>query len=374
MIIIGFFVVLYASPSHIYAQVTKVVSNKGKEVITPGILISYHNEEIGTTNCTSCHEYFNSLQSAKCLKYHKDIQKIIAEGQGYHGTLTEQCSGCHPDLCHNLARFSLLGKHHALECKKCHMKQVKGNNRTKIKYTNLDFEFCASCHLNTHPELTYDKDCLSYHTMQGWSREHLIFSHNQDSQFKLVEKHAEVPCEKYHKTIFKRDKIVQVKITNIGKHCKDCHNDPHNEQFTAECFYCHSEKGWKDLRPGKIHTVDSAFPLKGLHFKVICHKTLHSITVLAQARFVGVSHECASCHNDPHNGQMTHSCKTCHMEQGWKGENLLFVHNKHSLYKIKDLHRHISYSLCHLSDNHKIVRYRPMQNECNSCHKILIIL
>ncbi len=462
-ITIGSFVILYVGAGNIYAQITKVVSNKGREVITPGKLISYHNDEIDAKHCASCHEYFNSPPSGKCLKCHKDIQRILAEGRGYHGAFTEQCSICHTDhkgldakiieldhdsFDHDLANYSLLGKHRGLECGKCHLKQAKGTALAKIRYTNLDSASCASCHLNPHPGLAHDKDCLSCHTMRGWSRGQLIFKHNLDSQFKLVEKHAGVSCEKCHKTIIKRDKIVQVKLTNIGKHCKDCHDDPHNGQFIAECYYCHSEKGWKDLRPGKIHTADSTFPLKGLHLKVKCwecHKPLHSETAPAPVKFVGLSHKCGSCHNDPHKGQMaypcatchteqgwkdenllfahnkhslfalkgahskvkcdechkhansqakfsealfaglshecgschkdphrgqmSHSCKTCHIEKGWKGDNLLFVHNQHSIYKIKDLHSHVSCSSCHLSGNDKIVRYRPLQNECNSCHK-----
>jgi len=459
---IGFIVVWHVGPGLIFAQLTKVVSNGGREVITPGKLISYHNAETDTKHCTSCHEYFNSPQSCKCLKCHKEIKRILANRQGYHGTLTEQCSVCHKEhkgldakmitldtntFDHKLARFSLLGKHHDLECRKCHLKNVKETDQTRIKYTNLDFELCASCHQNPHPGLTDDKDCLSCHTMHGWSRKQLKFKHNRDSQFKLVDKHSQVSCEKCHKTILEKDKIVQVKLTNVGKHCKDCHDDPHDGQFKAECLYCHSEKGWKDLRPGKIHMADSTFPLKGMHSKIKCdecHKPLHSKKVLAQAKFVGLSHECASCHKDPHKGQMTHPCKTCHTEQGWKGknllfvhdkhssfklkgnhskvqcekchkpqhtkgelskvrfaglshecalchkgphreqishtcktchvekgwkgDNLLFVHNKHSVHKIKDLHRHVSCSSCHLSGRDKIVRYKPLQKECNLCH------
>jgi len=89
--------------------------------------------------------------------------------------------------------------------------------------------------------------------------------------------------------------------------------------------------------------------------------------VLANARFVGLAKNgCASCHKDPHNGQMHSACNTCHSEQGWTGKFLLFSHEKDSEFRMDRIHADLACSSCHKTASAKI--FGPLPKTCESCH------
>ena len=376
----------YVGFNKVKIQVSRIAADYGRELILPGMLISVHAEEPEAKECTSCHNYFNTPPSTKCLKCHKEITKVVNNNQGYHGTLKGPCRDCHVEhkglnadivlldtksFNHDNTRYVLDGKHRTLGCAKCHKQSDKKTEGIKSKYIDLKFENCIECHQNPHPNFKDDGDCLSCHTMNGWLRNQLVFDHNQDSKYKLEGKHIQIACEKCHFTIAGEKVASEVKLTNIGAKCKDCHDDIHKSQFQKGCESCHSEYGWKGPWIVDSHSAGSAYPLTGKHIKlkcIECHKLPNENAKLADAKLAGLSHECSSCHDDIHKNQITHNCETCHNEHGWKGSNLLFVHNRHSSYKLDNLHKHVSCSLCHLSDKNKIVQYKPLPQKCDTCH------
>lgn len=378
--------VWYVGIDRVKIQVCKIAGNYGRELILPGMLVSVHAEEPDAKECTSCHNYINPPPSTKCLKCHKEISNVINKNQGYHGTLQGQCRDCHVEhnglhadiilldsksFNHDNTRYILDGKHRVLECVECHNQPEKKTDRIKSKYIDLKFESCIDCHQNPHPNFKDDGDCLSCHTMDGWLRNQLVFDHNQDSKYKLEGKHIEIACEKCHFTIAGEKVASEVKLTNIGNNCKDCHDDLHKDQFQKGCESCHSEYGWKGPWIVDSHSADSAYPLIGKHINlqcIECHKLPNKNAKLAEAKLAGLFHECSSCHDDIHKNQITHNCAICHNEHGWKGNNLLFVHNQHSSYKLDDLHKHVLCSLCHFPDKNKIIQYKPLPQKCDTCH------
>ena len=458
--------VWYIGFGQVKSQVVKVAGNNGREVILPGKLVSGHAEEPKAKHCTACHNFLNSPPSDKCLKCHEEIQTVMDNRQGYHGNLNGKCRTCHSEhkglaanifsldpkaFNHENSRYSLLGKHQDLDCVKCHSVPDKKTKQVKTKYIGLEFETCIQCHENPHPNIKDKNDCLSCHTMRGWSKDKLVFDHNQDSQYKLEGKHIEVSCKKCHPSSSKEKGATMVKLINIGSECGDCHDDIHKRQFKKKCKSCHMEDGWKAPWLAEFHGADSAYPLRGAHGKVKCsdchklpdkdaklanakfsglshecsschddphegqfkkkcqschledswkgpwlvefhgvnssyplkgahnkvkcvdcHKLPGKDAKLANAKFSGLSHKCSSCHDDPHKGQITHSCEICHQAQGWKERDLLFVHNQHSSYKLDNLHAVISCSLCHLPDEAKVIQYRPLPLKCDQCHTDIV--
>ncbi|HHT9115048.1 MAG: cytochrome b/b6 domain-containing protein [Planctomycetes bacterium] len=380
----------YAGFDRVKLQIIKIANNGAREALLPGLLISAHAEEPDAKQCTSCHNYLNSPPASKCLKCHQEILAVINNNQGYHGALMGQCRTCHTehkglqaditsldvkDFNHENARFSLEGKHRDLECRSCHKQQNKNNELTSTKFIGLPFETCTECHRNPHPDSKDNYDCLACHTMDGWTRKQLIFDHNQNSKYKLEGEHIAISCEKCHFTTYEEKVVSQVKLINIGSKCIDCHDDIHKGQFQKECQSCHSEHGWKGTWLVDSHGADSAYPLNGMHNKlkcIECHKLPHENAKLAESKLAGLSHECSSCHDDIHNGQMNHTCEICHNEHGWKGRNLLFDHNQHSLSKLDNLHAHVSCNLCHLPDKDKIIRYSPLPQQCDTCHTDIV--
>ena len=382
--------VWYIGFDQVKSQIGKVAGNNGREVILPGMLVSGHAEEPDAKHCTACHDFLNSPPSQKCLKCHEEIQTVMDNHLGYHGTLNGECRICHSEhkgltanilsldskaFNHENARFPLLGKHQDLDCEKCHGMPDKNTKSVRIKYIGLEFETCIQCHQNPHPNIKDNNDCLSCHTMRGWSKEQLVFDHNQNSQYKLEGKHIEVSCKKCHLTSTDDNEVVSVKLKDIGSECGDCHDDIHKGQFEKKCQSCHFEDGWKDPWLAEFHGAESSYPLKGAHDRVKCvdcHKLPGKDAKFAYAKFTELSHECSSCHDDPHEGQFKKQCQSCHLEDSWKGPWLAEFHGADSAYPLKGAHDKVKCVDCHkLPDKDAKLahaKFAGLSSKCSSCH------
>jgi cytochrome b subunit of formate dehydrogenase len=374
-------------PDRFILQVHKWAQSYGTLSLMPGPLTLSHAEAITERQCLKCHNLKSRPDSEKCIKCHEIIAERIRNSSGYHGKLTGPCIDCHtehqgPDadirlldkaaFNHKQANFHLSEKHASLACKECHKARspdsLTTNTTEKIRYIGLAYETCLACHENSHQD-SRTEECLKCHISNSWQREDLTFDHNRDSQFKLRGKHVTLACEKCHNTSSDSgDEFFR--LYDIGMECKDCHADPHAGQFEQKCNECHSELDWKGQLNKTFHTADSGFPLNGKHAALTCdkcHIPANDNLKLASATFIGLGTKCLSCHEDPHNAQMSHSCSTCHSEQGWKGMYLLFSHNEHSAFKLDLLHARYSCDTCH-TNTPQATRYRPLEKHCESCH------
>lgn len=302
----------YAGFDRVKLQIIKIANNGAREALLPGMLISAHAEEPDAKQCTSCHNYLNSPPSDKCLKCHQEILAVINNNQGYHGSLTGQCRTCHTEhkglladitsldvkgFNHESARFSLEGKHRDLECRSCHKQQNKNNERTRTKFIGLPFETCTECHRNPHPDSKDNYDCLTCHTMAGWTRKQIIFDHNQNSKYKLKGEHIAILCEKCHVTTYDGKVVSQVKLINIGSKCIDCHDDIHNGQMNHTCEICHNEHGWKGGNLLFDHNQHSSSKLDKLHARVSCN-LCHLPDKDKIIRYSPLPRQCDTCHTD----------------------------------------------------------------------------
>jgi hypothetical protein len=99
--------------------------------------------------------------------------------------------------------------------------------------------------------------------------------------------------------------------------CASCHADVHAGQLGAACERCHTLEAPKFAVAAFAHDK-TRFPLTGKHAPVAC-ATCHPVQTAAYPagtatarHFAGVGTQCASCHQDPHAGQLTQGCETCH--------------------------------------------------------------
>ncbi len=147
-------------------------------------------------------------------------------------------------------------------------------------------------------------------------------------------------------------------------------------QLTGACASCHADHKGRDadLRNLDTRTFNhqlARFSLQGAHRALECDQchVQHS-GAAGQRRFVGIetSDGCAQCHADPHAGQFQpKSCTDCHNEQGWKGKQLLFDHNRDATFKIDALHGGVACASCHKeSEGHR--QFRLLATNCESCH------
>jgi hypothetical protein len=71
--------------------------------------------------------------------------------------------------------------------------------------------------------------------------------------------------------------------------------------------------------------------------------------------------QCASCHEDPHEGNLADDCTSCHSQDKWQVEK--FDHSKTD-FLLKDKHQDVSCQSCHVKDV-----AAPLGKQCSNCHK-----
>lgn len=97
------------------------------------------------------------------------------------------------------------------------------------------------------------------------------------------------------------------------------------------------------------HGRDSKFPLVGGHARLDCEKCHPRRTTETpmQVRLFDVGKSCQDCHADPHAGQMSSPCGTCHAETGWTGNSLVFSHGQYISFALDKLHSAVTCAACH---------------------------
>ena len=118
------------------------------------------------------------------------------------------------------------------------------------------------------------------------------------------------------------------------------------------------------------------FLLEGKHNFIRCNGC-HITEEKDFIKFSQLPKECSSCHEDIHKGQFKDAknktdCSTCHRPVDWFAEK--FDHEIHSTFKLKGAHSNVACEKCHKTDNVLgiiIVRYKPLNSECKSCHSDL---
>ncbi len=119
--------------------------------------------------------------------------------------------------------------------------------------------------------------------------------------FALTGSHARLECESCHATSV---------TAALPKTCGGCHrnDDPHEGRLGATCGNCHRSTAWQQTKFD--HVAVSGFALAGAHADLQC-TVCHQESIDAP-----LARECAACHGttDPHNGQLSGRCETCHAE------------------------------------------------------------
>lgn len=186
---------------------------------------------------------------------------------------------------------------------------------------------------------------------------------------KLTKPHAKIEskCQQCHLHFDKE---------NQSPLCLDCHKDINSdlkqeqgfhsnivEAEIKQCNGCHTDHKGRDFN---ITSLDRAhfdhnkteFPLKNSHLALICsdcHKSTDK-----NFRVPLKAEKCVSCHDDPHQGELTGSCTQCHDEKQW--QKTTFDHEKTN-FLLKDKHKDISCQSCHVNDVAV-----EIGSQCVTCH------
>lgn len=286
-------------------------------LVSPGDLARAHAHLEGLAECTSCHSGLRGTPDALCLECHDRVAERRAARIGVHGGFEGRCAGCHAE--HRGVEADLLG---------------------------LDRE---------------------------------SFNHEQ-ALFSLGGAHREVDCERCH--VRPDPQTGRERFQTLGlahARCSDCHADPHAEGFAAgrDCGACHGEASWavatarSGLEPapsGFDHDRDTRFPLEGRHASVPCEgcHTPERSALEASGELVpgrAAPRDCASCHEDVHQGALGPDCATCHVSAAWRGPGAVFDHARHTDFPLDALHAPLACGSCH-----EDARFRARGRACEDCH------
>ncbi len=236
---------------------------------------------------------------------------------------------------------------------------------------------CNQCHADPHVP-TLGSQCDKCHRTDGWTGRSLLFVHNRDTSFRLEDAHAALDCRQCHAMPSPDTPLALAKFVGTSATCSGCHADPHRGQLSQQCTNCHRPTRWTGREMTFQHNRDSTFLLRGAHEDLACDKCHQPIAAtstgpsgardhLASAQFKPLLHTCADCHRDPHEGQFDRSCLACHTEQGFGRQNLQFVHNRDSRFKLDADHQDVACASCHEQSPTRTI-YRGTSTLCQQCH------
>jgi hypothetical protein len=188
---------------------------------------------------------------------------------------------------------------------------------------------------------------------------------------------AQLKCLECHTEI--RERVTQrrgmhavwVNANGTSKDCARCHSEHNGADFQLV--------HWEPSREALDHSKTS-FALTGKHAGVACANCHKADFIPAPARpgilvkdlgrtYLGLSRECATCHQDEHRGQVGKDCARCHTVEAWKPASL-FSHAK-SKYPLTGAHEKTPCAKCHpsIADAKPFVKYTGLSfAKCTGCH------
>ena len=316
----------------------------------------------------------------------------------------KECSDCHveetweeaPTFDHDTARFKLIGKHKEVTCDGCHPSLQSPEGPAYIKYTDLQFASCASCHEDAH-EGSFGADCSSCHSPVDWYQlsknlSESNFDH-ETTGFSLIGAHAEANCASCHARPARNDDEIQVTLIGntvrntyprlLSDNCLSCHVDYHKGEFQdtqgggALCENCHGQHEWFPTTYDIArHNRESAFELTGAHMATPCigchQQTPNTLT------FEIKDTACQDCHDsdNPHGVQFADAnqvtvCSTCHVTDSWLQASDGFDHDQ-TEFPLTGKHTEATCGSCHteerLTSGEMVQVFSELETTCESCH------
>ena len=396
---------------------------------SPGPLIPTHANIAalqGKNGCILCHGDGPKEMTSSCLACHAPVEIQIQKQHGIHGKLSAieqmQCGVCHPehfattshrlvdfsfsqarlerpdDFAHSTVDFHLDGRHDSLECLACH----KNANQDSLEEGGARFiaetQDCISCHDDPHKG-AMQRGCADCHGQEHAFDNLEHFPH--DLSFPLHGSHSDLSCNACHEqsTTYSVEALSDRAAAQLWRTCSACHRSPHSTDFLKElpsppaadllgmdqCVLCHSEKHteffgaeveWED----RWHAA-SGFKLETPHADIncsACHGERERFDDFS-SRYPGrLENQCASCHDDPHQGQFDHApyleegCLSCHRKDVFQPHDFdLAFHNQVS-FLLEDSHTQAECADCHglavPGDKESRIFHNTGQ-ECSACHQ-----
>lgn len=156
--------------------------------------------------------------------------------------------------------------------------------------------------------------------------------------------------------------------------CGTCHSEHHGENFSMVNTQSFMRAGIADVALFDHDMVD--FPMDGKHLELDCTEC-HANAELelvpdGEFRYMGLSSDCASCHEDPHEGSMRQACDNCHSQTGFEEQH----YDRHQeFFPLFGGHAEATCTECHEPESdHSLAAQMAGttphgERECRTCHE-----
>jgi hypothetical protein len=153
----------------------------------------------------------------------------------------------------------------------------------------------------------------------------------------------------------------------------------------TDCARCHVEHNGGRIALVKLntsqfdHAAETGYTLEGAHAALACARCHNAAKIPAGVRreikvkdlnrsFLGLPHDCATCHQDPHGGELGTQCTGCHNQATWRPAPG-FSHTR-AQFKLTGAHTALSCEKCHTAKGgQKPVHFKGVLfSSCRSCH------
>lgn len=298
--------------------------------------------------------------STACTACHRD------QHRGQFGD--RSCTDCHgmdswrpaAGFDHAATGFPLAGAHARVACAGCHRETRDAAGDAFRRFAGLEFGSCSDCHSDSHRGQFAGRACSSCHAVEGWDAVR-GFDHDR-TRFPLTGRHRRVGCGECHPG--RRDPATGRTARRFRglefASCASCHSDPHRGRLGESCSSCHSTAGWGGVDRTAFDHDRTRFPLRGEHAELdcgACHggdpggavavtiggRRLDSLTEAALER-------CATCHADPHAGQLAaHAggCAECHTVAGFVPSTFGIDEHQETAFPLAGAHLAVPCDACH---------------------------
>ena len=353
----------HRGPGFAFVPLNRKVFNHG--ALTGFALEGTHSEQ----KCEACHSAARVDAAARSEIKLKDLNRsflglrrecTFCHEEPHQGRLGTNCLSCHtPDnwspasrFSHSRAQFQLTGLHQKVPCEKCHAggnadaaapnkTSSTGISQRKLLFKGLRFDGCNNCHEDRHRGAFSGSaaKCEQCHDTSGFRSSGLAraFDHGLTG-FRLIGRHAEMPCDKCHKP--------DRRGLGSANRCAGCHEDPHKGQFASstgplDCSACHNATGFKPSLYNRAAHSPREFPLTGKHSTLPCdncHRPEMRTIARGSAKAL-----CSECHSDTHDEDFesepyNNRCGQCHPEAG--ANAAAFTVERHSQTRFSLIGRH----------------------------------
>jgi hypothetical protein len=279
--------------------------------------------------CEKCHVsgVKMPLRFDRCSSCHTNVHR---------DSIKDDCRECHTEETFRKSRFDhrartgfpLDEKHAPLACRQCHTAlppDAGRTSRTTVDFAGLN-PACVSCHKDQHAG-KFGPACDSCHRPATFKA--AGFAHPRRPEF-FAGRHQGLPCERCHVRATSRPLKTDVPASAAkstatpppSPECLTCHADTHMGQVGTACDRCHAVDGAR-FAPVRFSHDTTPFPLSGKHKAVLCAKCHVKETgsfptgTGTATRLRPMQTACATCHKDPHMGQVDDACGRCHTADGF---------------------------------------------------------